>query len=310
MKYIAHITLLLFVICAVPATANAQLVQCSGHDCGTCELIKLGDSVVDFIIMIMLVISALLFMYAGFLIVSAAGNRTKFERGKTIFTNVVIGLIIILASWLTIDLVMRSFADGGEFTVGSVTAPWNEILCRVPTEQADVSNSNSAPSFDSSRLETVTEPDDAAEELAAYAAANADSIGLSSGALANTAALAQLGASDITLKSGASLEGIQQSTIDGIIALQASAGVPIVITAGTDGSHADGTYSHANGYKLDLRTYDNPELVEYVESLTPAGSWSDGTQLYRDGNATYAIESDHIDVVYLPLAGTPVSGPQ
>ncbi|MDP3900538.1 MAG: hypothetical protein Q8Q23_05685 [bacterium] len=105
----------------------------------------------------------------------------------------------------------------------------------------------------------------------------------------------------ITLSPTASLEGVRYTTINGINLLQAGFGKPIVITSGTDGDHSQSALSHAEGYKLDLRTRDNPDLVNYIKQI---GSDSGLTQkkypTYRFdiGDYTYKvlIEPNHLDV--------------
>ena len=59
--------------------------------------------------------------------------------------------------------------------------------------------------------------------------------------------------SDKNNKRCTSLDGVRQSTIYSVIAFKQASNCEIVITAGTEVGHASGTYSHANGYKLDIR---------------------------------------------------------
>ncbi|MEO7261827.1 MAG: hypothetical protein ABI047_11320, partial [Jatrophihabitantaceae bacterium] len=49
-----------------------------------------------------------------------------------------------------------------------------------------------------------------------------------------------------------SFEQINQSTVSGVITLKNSSGCSINITGGTETGHASGTYSHWNGYKVDI----------------------------------------------------------
>ncbi|MEV4342106.1 peptidoglycan-binding protein [Streptomyces sp. NPDC049590] len=49
-----------------------------------------------------------------------------------------------------------------------------------------------------------------------------------------------------------SLQSIRARTVDGVIALRKKSGCRIVITGGTEVGHAGGTYSHWNGYKVDV----------------------------------------------------------
>jgi hypothetical protein len=57
-----------------------------------------------------------------------------------------------------------------------------------------------------------------------------------------------------------SYEQINSGTVDAVITLKDASGSAITITGGTEVGHASGTYSHYNGYKVDIRhttTLDN-----------------------------------------------------
>lgn len=61
------------------------------------------------------------------------------------------------------------------------------------------------------------------------------------------------GCTDRTIRTCTSFEGILSGTVDSLIVLKgACTGCSIVVTGGTEVGHASGTYSHANGYKVDL----------------------------------------------------------
>ncbi len=94
-----------------------------------------------------------------------------------------------------------------------------------------------------------------------------------------------------------SLEGIRIPAIVTILTLKAASGAEIVVTGGTEsgGDHAPDTYSHANGYKIDLQL--NPTLTNYIETnYTPDGTVGD-YPAYRDASGNlYVLEGDHWDV--------------
>lgn len=95
-----------------------------------------------------------------------------------------------------------------------------------------------------------------------------------------------------------SFEGIRQTSIDGAITLKGASGCALTITGGTETGHAGGTYSHANGYKLDFSRTSC--LTSWVHTTyTYIGQRSDGAALYEaaSGNV-YADEGNHWDVTY------------
>lgn len=123
------------------------------------------------------------------------------------------------------------------------------------------------------------------------------------GTLSDQQAKSQLNAAMVGYKSSVSFEGIRQATIDEAKALSfdlQNKGIGISyeqITSGTEGSHAEGTYSHANGYKIDLRM--NDQLTNFIKNnYTYIGVRSDGAPQYQNSRgAIYALESDHWDVL-------------
>ncbi|MER8237481.1 GH25 family lysozyme [Streptomyces sp. NPDC094049] len=96
------------------------------------------------------------------------------------------------------------------------------------------------------------------------------------GRLTQRQALAQLAAAGIRPPVGrTSLNGVRARTIQGVIALKkASGGCTIVITGGTESGHSTrGNHSHANGYKLDLRTRDEGRCVtNWIKSTQRKGN--------------------------------------
>jgi hypothetical protein len=88
-----------------------------------CDIAQLAQNVLNDGIFIAVVLSAILFAYAGFQYVTAGGNEGKTGNAKKLFTDVIIGLVIILAAWLIVDTIMKTFT-------GDKFGPWNSI-CHV-----------------------------------------------------------------------------------------------------------------------------------------------------------------------------------
>jgi hypothetical protein len=104
------------------------------------------------------------------------------------------------------------------------------------------------------------------------------------------------------------LAGIKQKTVDEVINLRRScANCEIAVTSATGGTHAAGECSHANGYKVDLRTRDAPNLENFITSrYTLIVNPTTGQPVLRDGRyrvysapsgALYTREGNHWDVV-------------
>ena len=66
-----------------------------------------------------------LFIYAGFLWMTAGGNEEQVKKAKGLIMNAVIGLIIVIASYAIADFVLTqlSQATSGAGTSGAETSP-------------------------------------------------------------------------------------------------------------------------------------------------------------------------------------------
>lgn len=90
-----------------------------------------------------------------------------------------------------------------------------------------------------------------------------------------------------------SLEGVRASTIEWLIVLQEASGCDLLVTGGTETGHADGTYSHWNGYRIDLNA--SSCLAGHIRrNFDPQGG---GIWLAPSGNQYYN-EGSHWDVTF------------
>jgi|GEM_PF-987458 len=107
---------------------GAGLVPCGGTGepaCQTCHALSLINSVNSWLVGILSIAAAIMFVIAGFKIVTAQGNPSTIKSAKDMIVNVAIGFTIILAAWLLIDLLMRTLMDDSSGQIG----PWNTIAC-------------------------------------------------------------------------------------------------------------------------------------------------------------------------------------
>ena len=95
-----------------------------------------------------------------------------------------------------------------------------------------------------------------------------------------------------------SFSEINQSTVSGAITLKNASGCAINITGGTEVGHASGTYSHYNGYKVDVakRTC----LDNYIHNtFAHIGDRGDGAAQWQAGSGNlYADEGSHWDITF------------
>jgi len=102
-----------------------RIVPCSGPDCDVCSLVALGQNIFNFLIFFSLIFATLLFINAGALYLFSPANPANISKAHRIFTNTLVGILIILCSWLIVNTVMQNLYDSDEGW-----GPWNQILCR------------------------------------------------------------------------------------------------------------------------------------------------------------------------------------
>ncbi len=255
----------------VPACANSGA-------CNVCDIVQVANNIIKWLFALVTFVFAILMLRAGFGLVTSKGNVGALEDAKSSFTNAIVGLLIAMSAWLVVDTLMRQLLDGGTGEIEGY-GPWSEVRCVLQTQSArtgrDYVDGVTPPAGDGERITHET------------AVGRLDFVGIS--------VYSSGRCSDKTRRECTSLDGIRQLTIDRILELQAVVGTTLVVTGGTEVGHAAGTYSHANGYKIDLRI--DPVLNEYITTnYTPVSGttnkWKDdrGNIYYRHG------PPDHWDV--------------
>ena len=133
MRYLIVPAVILF----FPELASAQfgLIACGGVECQACHLVDTANNVIRFLISILGTIGVLLFIFGGFLFLTARDDTSQVDKAKGILIDVVIGFIIVLAAWLIVDTVMKNLLPSGQVQFGSGDfGPWNEIRCVAQPE--------------------------------------------------------------------------------------------------------------------------------------------------------------------------------
>jgi len=113
------------------------LIPC-GQDmdnkCNSCHVVILANTVVKWLIGITFMIFAGMAVYSGIKLVMSGGNSHAKQDAKEMFTNVFIGLLIILGAWLMIDTLLRYVLKGGETGEIAGYGPWSQVKCVSETE--------------------------------------------------------------------------------------------------------------------------------------------------------------------------------
>ena len=110
--------LLVLVLFIMPAVSFATvLVPCTdGKSCDFNALMTMVNTVIKFIIFdLALPIDAIMFVYAGFKLVTSGGDTGARQTAKDVFTNTLIGLIFAVAAWLIINTVLSILGYQGSW---------------------------------------------------------------------------------------------------------------------------------------------------------------------------------------------------
>ncbi len=269
----------------LPDVAAAQLVRCEGPDCDFCTIVESANYLINWLIGILIVLAVFLIALAGFKLVTSGGNSGALDEAKKMLSNALIGFIIVLAAWLIVDTIMKGLLPNQGQILGR---PWNTITCQPQPEL-----------FETSFDELVDNQIDVCDPNTPVGTCG--DIPRGSDGLPAATVSRMLTGFGIEVKSGAGLDGVQPHVIREVVKLDEACDCNLLITEGTAGQHASGAYSHANGYKLDIRTNDNPQLINYVkDNFTFGGNWSNGTPYYVSGKTTCAIEATHLDCQFRP----------
>jgi len=100
-----------------------------------------------------------------------------------------------------------------------------------------------------------------------------------------------------------SFEQIRRTTVEGVITLKKASSCPIMVTGGTETGHGSGTYTHWNGWKVDVARYKC--VSAYIgNSFADVGYISGwGHQFRAPSGNLYTDEGDHWDILYYTCGG-------
>ena len=96
--------------------------QCEGPFCRACDLLELSNNVINFGIAFSVIVATLMFAYAGIMYVSAASSEGQIKKAHGVFTNVFVGLLLVLLSWLLVNILFSVLTGKG-------LAEWTKISC-------------------------------------------------------------------------------------------------------------------------------------------------------------------------------------
>jgi hypothetical protein len=87
--------------------------KCKDGNCGMQELIELADEIGRIAIAFTTIVATIMFVYAGFLYITAQGNTEQVHRATGIFKVTVIGFVIILVAYVGVRELLERVAING-----------------------------------------------------------------------------------------------------------------------------------------------------------------------------------------------------
>jgi len=82
------------------------------HRCNAYDIIQLVVNLTRWLWYMSIPVAGALFLYAGYLIMTAAGDEGQVGQGKKIITAAVVGFIIVMTSWLMVRTIFYILAPG------------------------------------------------------------------------------------------------------------------------------------------------------------------------------------------------------
>lgn len=232
---------------------GSGLVTCEGPDCNWCSVVSMVNRIITWLIAFLSVVAVGVMVIAGFRMVTSGGDKAAWQSGKSMFTNVVIGIIIVLSAWLIVDTTLSVLTGKGI----------NEWL---PDDCGGAFTSTSGPTT------SVTTTTGTGDE--AVVRQQLEALGYS----INKASCN--GASYQSVSGGCtSVGGFTSGMLTSLEALSRSCtGCALVITGGSEAGHQ----THDDGNSVDLR-FDS-RLDSYLNS---GGGTTVGLRCVREYNPNH-----------------------
>jgi len=118
-----HIYILIsIVLCFLPIVVSAAgLVPCGGVGEDPCEfkhlVILVNNIINDLLLMVAIPLAAVMFMYAGYKMITAGGVESKITEAKKIIWGVLWGLLFAFGAWVLVKAVLITLGVDDSWTL-------------------------------------------------------------------------------------------------------------------------------------------------------------------------------------------------
>lgn len=104
-------------------TPGQPIVPCT-NDCTKCQLLQLVRNVIDFLMIgAAPVLATAFFIWAGVYMILGGANPGMLSRGKEMFKNTFIGLLIVMLAWLITNTLIQTLKGPG-------AGNWWQVTCQ------------------------------------------------------------------------------------------------------------------------------------------------------------------------------------
>lgn len=94
--------------------------------CTLCDLLAVIQNTINYGLILLVPIAAIVIIYGGFLVMTAGGNVANVGKGRTAIFSAIIGIAIAFGGWLIVNEVMNFLVKGSP-----TATPWYQITCKV-----------------------------------------------------------------------------------------------------------------------------------------------------------------------------------
>lgn len=113
-------TLLLILMVSIPLFVHAQTLptiipcgtQANPASCEVCHLYILASNIIDFLLIIIIPLAALVIAYGGFLYLTSGGSPGSADKGKRAIRSGIFGIIIAFFAWVIINTIISVLSNG------------------------------------------------------------------------------------------------------------------------------------------------------------------------------------------------------
>ena len=104
----------------------AGLVPCGeeGNPCAFCHLFEMGNRILKYLMEITVLLGVIFIVFGGVMMMLAGSSPKKLQDSKNIISGAIIGIIIMLTSWIILGTFFHLMTGGANW-------PWQEIKCSV-----------------------------------------------------------------------------------------------------------------------------------------------------------------------------------